>query len=590
MENIKSLLTNTLNPQARLMQETRGLVTKWDKTGLLEGIKSDVEKSNMAVLLENQAKQLIEEATATGTATNSEQWAGVALPLVRRVFAEFAAKEFVSVQPMNLPSGLVFYLDFKYGSNSFGNPADNSGSVYQSIFGGSGSKAGSTDNFVGGLYGAGRFAYSINDKVSAVTASTVAASLEDINWLANYYTQVAKTGSVQSIVNSISQSYANNQLWTVTTTTLQSVSAAAGNVFDASAVRSFLIDFGSSNANGTLTNQFFPAFTKQSGTEVQFVVSASAAAGPSGSIFPVNVWYSVQPKDSNRGDFEDNAQNTSGFGNATGRSSTDTGLNKDIGIPEVNLELKSEPIVAKTRKLKAVWTPELAQDLNAYHSIDAEAELTALLSEYVSMEIDLEILDMLITNVPTINIERWSAKLNREIVPNPAIAGGFAAVDQTVAGTGGYYTKATWYQTLGNKIQKVSNRIHQLTLRGGANFMVVSPTVATILESIPGYVVNTDGDQAKFAMGVARVGSFASRFQVYKNPYMTDNVILIGFRGNNFLETGAVYAPYIPLVQTPLVYDPVNFTPRRGVMTRYAKKIVRPEFYGKVLVADLDTV
>ena len=138
MENIKSLLTNTLNPQARLMQETRGLVTKWDKTGLLDGIKSDIEKSNMSVLLENQAKQLIEEATATGTSANSEQWAGVALPLVRRVFAEFAAKEFVSVQPMNLPSGLVFYLDFKYGSPHGGNPADLSGSYYQSLFGGTG--------------------------------------------------------------------------------------------------------------------------------------------------------------------------------------------------------------------------------------------------------------------------------------------------------------------------------------------------------------------------------------------------------------------------------------------------------------------
>jgi hypothetical protein len=204
------------------------------------------------------------------------------------------------------------------------------------------------------------------------------------------------------------------------------------------------------------------------------------------------------------------------------------------------------------------------------------------------MEIDLEILDMLIVNAPALTTERWSAALNTEIVP--ATATTWTKVVQTVAGTGGYYTKATWYQTLGNKIQKVSNRIHQLTLRGGANFMVVSPAVATILESIPGFVVNTDGDQAKFAMGVSRVGSFASRFQVYKNPYMIDNVILMGFRGNNFLETGAVYAPYIPLVQTPLVYDPVNFTPRRGVMTRYAKKIVRPEFYGKVLIADLDTV
>lgn len=596
MENIKSLLTNTLNPQARLMQETRGLMTKWDKTGLLEGIKSDIEKSNMAVLLENQAKQLIEEATATGTSANSEQWAGVALPLVRRVFAEFAAKEFVSVQPMNLPSGLVFYLDFKYGSQQRGEPADTSGSYYQSLFGGTGTKLGSTDSPVGGLYGAGRFSYTINDKYVSASFTTAVATLEDINWLNNYYTQVGQSGSVQTIVNSISSSFAAGQLIAVTSTNFQANTTANGNVFDPTAVRSF-VPFGFTTLSGSAGSpQYFPSFTRFNAStgEVTFVLSASAAAAASASAATGSIIYNVQPKDSNRGDFEDNNTNTnattanSGFFSPTGKSTTDTGLNKDIGIPEVNLELKSEPIVAKTRKLKAVWTPELAQDLNAYHSIDAEAELTALLSEYVSMEIDLEILDMLITTAPAYTTERWSAKLNREIVPNGA--GGYVAVDQTVAGTGGYYTKATWYQTLGNKIQKVSNKIHQLTLRGGANFMVVSPSVATILESIPGFVVNTDGDQAKFAMGVSRVGTFASRFQVYKNPYMTDNVILLGFRGNNFLETGAVYAPYIPLVQTPLVYDPVNFTPRRGVMTRYAKKIVRPEFYGKVLVGDLDTV
>ena len=294
--------------------------------------------------------------------------------------------------------------------------------------------------------------------------------------------------------------------------------------------------------------------------------------------------YSLQPKDTSRGDFEDRL----GRIDDSGGVGTQTGLNRDIGIPEVNLELRSEPIVAKTRKLKAVWTPELAQDLNAYHSVDAEAELTALLSEYVSMEIDLEILDMLINNAPAINKERWSARLNREIIKTGLNQ--YSIVDQVTAGAGGYYTKATWYQTLGNKVQKVSNKIHQLTLRGGANFMVVGPDVATILESIPGFVVNTDGDSAKFAMGVSRVGSFASRFQVYKNPYMQENLILMGFRGNNFLETGAVYSPYIPLIQTPLVYDPVNFTPRRGVMTRYAKKIVRPEFYGLIYVSDTNQV
>jgi len=621
MENIKSLLTNTLNPQARLMQETRGLVTKWDKTGLLDGIKSDIEKSNMSVLLENQAKQLIEEATATGTSANSEQWAGVALPLVRRVFAEFAAKEFVSVQPMNLPSGLVFYLDFKYGSQHGGNPADTSGSYYQSLFGGTGTKLGSTDIFAGGLYGAGRYGYTINQKyANGIIFTATTSTLEDIDWLANYYTQLASSGSTQQVVNSISASFVAGQLITIKSSNFYTTTVAQGNPFDPSAVRSFVpfgltgsalsgtSSFATSSALYAGTDIYFPPFSKFTANvggidvggaatgEIQFVISASAAT--TGSISG-SVIYSVQPGPADRGDFEDNLQNTNvapgdtGFFNPTGKYSATgqtgpLGLNNDIGIPEVNLQLNSEPIVAKTRKLKAVWTPELAQDLNAYHSIDAEAELTALLSEYVSMEIDLEILDMLINNVYPINIERWSARLNTEIVPNGT--GGYTAVQTTAAGTGGYYTKATWYQTLGNKIQKVSNKIHQLTLRGGANFMVISPTVATILESIPGYVVNTDGDQAKFAMGVSRVGSFASRFQVYKNPYMTDNIILMGFRGNNFLETGAVYAPYIPLVQTPLVYDPVNFTPRRGVMTRYAKKIVRPEFYGKIYIADLDTV
>ena len=154
------------------------------------------------------------------------------------------------------------------------------------------------------------------------------------------------------------------------------------------------------------------------------------------------------------------------------------------------------------------------------------------------------------------------------------------------------YTKGEWFQTLGNKIQAVSNAIHQKTLRGGANFIVVSPETATIIESIPGYASAADGDAMnnKYAMGVQKVGALNNRYTVYKNPYMLENQILVGFRGSNFLETGAVYAPYIPLIMTPLVYDPINFTPRKGVMTRYAKKMVRSEFYGKVIVADANLV
>lgn len=580
MENVKELLTNALNPQARLMAETRGLVSKWEKTGLLEGLRNDIEKSNMSVLLENQAKQLIEESSVTGTQSNSEQWAGVALPLVRRVFAEIAAKEFVSVQPMNLPSGLVFYLDFKYGTNQ--NVFSAQPSSQDSLFGGvSGSgdlynswKLGSTNAPVGGLYGPGRYAYTINDTASVVNVIAASASVADINF---------DTGnSNDPVAASLSASLAAGRLFTLTTIGLTVTASRGGSYPDLNAVRSFMPVNAGSGYNFVT---WFPGFTRFNGPEAVFVISAStdsATALIAGTTASLN--YSLQPKDTSRGDFEDR------LGKWDGADSlgTQTGLNRDIGIPEVNLELRSEPIVAKTRKLKAVWTPELAQDLNAYHSVDAEAELTALLSEYVSMEIDLEILDMLINNAPAINKERWSARLNREIIKTGL--NNYQIVDQVTAGAGGYYTKATWYQTLGNKVQKVSNKIHQLTLRGGANFMVVGPDVATILESIPGFVVNTDGDSAKFAMGVSRVGSFASRFQVYKNPYMQENLILMGFRGNNFLETGAVYSPYIPLIQTPLVYDPVNFTPRRGVMTRYAKKIVRPEFYGLIYVSDTNQV
>jgi hypothetical protein len=191
---------------------------------------------------------------------------------------------------------------------------------------------------------------------------------------------------------------------------------------------------------------------------------------------------------------------------------------------------------------------------------------------------------MLIENVPSTQVANWSAKVGNEIN-----AGATAFTSNT---DGVYYTQMSWFQTLGIKLQKISNLIHQKTLRGGANFMVVSPTVATILESIPGFAADTDGDAAKmqYAFGVQKIGALNSRYKVYKNPYMKENTILMGFRGNQFLESGAVYAPYVPLIMTPLVYDPNTFTPRKGIMTRYAKKMVRPEFYGKVHVADLNII
>jgi len=311
-------------------------------------------------------------------------------------------------------------------------------------------------------------------------------------------------------------------------------------------------------------------FNTQIGANVNFFVTASTAEAAVGTTWIV--YYNRQPIDKNRGDFEDG--NSFAVPNANSATS--------IVLPEINVQLRSEAIVAKTRKLKAVWTPEFSQDLNAYQSLDAEAELTSILSEYISLEIDLEILDMLIQNAVT--TEYWNAQVGMQI--NASNTG----FDSNTAGV--YYTQMSWFQTLGIKLQKVSNKIHQKTLRGGANFMVVSPAVSTILESIPGFAADTDGDSMnmKYAFGVQKIGSLNSRYKVYKNPYMLENVILMGFRGNQFLETGAVYAPYIPLIMTPLVYDPNTFTPRKGIMTRYAKKMFRPEFYGKVIVGGLNIV
>ena len=546
--SLNSLLQN---PDSSQRSAAKAFVKKWERTGLLEGLRGETEKAGMAQLLENQARQLVKEASSTGTAEGSEEWAGVALPLVRRIFAEFAAKEFVSVQPMNLPSGLIFYLDFKYGTAQPGFDDDNlnrtgdpfgAPNANDSLFG-----VTSADEASGGLYGAGRFGYSLNE-TSSTAASTTTGSL-------------AGSGSVNF-----------DSLFTDNLTDFKRITVATSSLpgLDPLAIRSFTLVSGST----PIAN--YAAFTQLNTTtngSIDFVIdSAAVTAGT----FNLTVKYSKQPTDISRGDFED----TNPF-----KGSGASGINQgtDIDIPEINLEMQSEPIVAKTRKLKAVWSPEFAQDLNAYHSIDAEAELTSMLSEYVSMEIDLEILDMLIAAAPT--TEYWSAINNEQI--NSA---GTAFV-QTSATTGGFYnTQGGWFQTLGTKLQKVSNKIHQKTLRGGANFLVTSPSVATVLESIPGFAADTDGNKMEFAAGVQKIGAINNRYTVYKNPYMKENVILMGFRGTQFLETGAVFSPYVPLIMTPLVYDPVNFTPRKGVMTRYAKKVVRPEFYGKVYVRGLETL
>jgi hypothetical protein len=550
MSNLVNQLLETANPYTSLQKDSVRLAAKWGKSGLLEGISSETDKTNMAIILENQAKQLVVEANQTGgTATftpgTGEQYAAVALPLVRKVFGQIAAKEFVSVQPMSLPAGLVFFLDFQYGDTK--RPFTDGDSMYGTPSANFGNQA------AGGLYGAGRFGYSINQfsgsDATVASGSDLAptTTFADVNYTAELSASML-AGEIIKVV----------------------ITGSAIPDYDVNGIRAFVAESGS-GATGFTAANLLPAFTKINGTNIEFFFTGSAANFKSANS-TFTVYYNKLTKDNFRGDFEDG--NSYAVPNA--------GSSTSISIPEVDVKMRSEAIVAKTRKLKAQWTPEFSQDLNAFHSLDAEAELTSILSEYISLEVDLEILDMLIQNVPTNQVEVWSAKVGDSFVNG-------ARQSNT---NGVYYTQMSWFQTLGIKLQKISNLIHQRTLRGGANFMVVSPTVATILESIPGFAADTDGDVAKasYAFGVQKIGALNSRYKVYKNPYMTENTILMGFRGNQFLESGAVYAPYIPLIMTPLVMDPDTFTPRKGIMTRYAKKMVRPEFYGKVLVADTNII
>jgi hypothetical protein len=481
--------------------QTAKYVAKWEKTGLLEGLDSEYDRHNTAILLENQAKQLISEAgNATSATAGQEDWNGVALPLVRRIFAEISAKDFVSVQPMNLPSGLVFWLDFKYANTNGGHTADDS------VFG-AGSKSDVT-TFTKGLYnGPGKEGYTL------------------------------KFGSATNI-------------------TASATAAFAGTVPDD-------IDFSLGMSVYMMDTAATPARHEPVSVDLSGATNIIKFEGPvSGTLH-----YAVDPATAGgRGDFE--AVHTVGSG---GNTLEEANLN----IPELNVELEQEALIAKTRKLKVVWTPEFAQDLNAYHSIDAEAELTSMLSEYVSMEIDLEILQMLHAN----------AGFSGTWHQNPA--SGSAAGKGYQSGSVWAYQLGSQNATIGHEIQKLSNKIHRATMRGGANFIVCSPDVATVLETLTGFATDTAGDTDAFAAGVEKIGNFANRYKVYKNPYWNSNDMIIGFRGNQFLETGAVYAPYIPLIMTPLVYDPNNFTPRKGVMTRYAKKVVRKDFFAKLTCENL---
>lgn len=514
--------------QVNKLEEGRKLVDKWSAVGLLEGLDTadEFKLIGMARLLENQAKRIIDETSNTGTTANAEAWSDVALPLVRRTFGKIVAQDLMSVQPMSLPSGLVFWLYFNFGT---GKPTNSA--LYTSGVQMHGNVSSSTisGSAMGNLYD-WNYSYTKNYvSASSVTVTSATASWSDFHFDSD-------------LSASISAAPGNFKKYTMAWSALTRP--------DKEAVKAITV---SDTAVPTLYQRFFT----QDATNAYLIGSGAVDASLS------TVEYLQQTTQDWRGDFE---AGQSGIG----------------AIPEVDVALRSEAISVNTRKLKAVWTPEIAQDLNAYQSIDAEAELTNVISEFMAMEIDMELLDMLWSNA--LITDFWSAKVGAYC---DSLTGAYVSNAPVF-----YGTQMEWYQTLIQKLTKVSNEIHKRTLRGGANWIVVGTTIATILESMkPGFIADTQSSEStEYAMGLERVGTLNQKWTVYKNPYFDEHAILMGFRGGSFLETGAAYLPYIPLISTPLLYDPDDFTPRKGIMTRYAKKLLRAEFYGKIIVRDLNLV
>jgi len=531
------------------------LVEKWEPTGLLINLEdkgNTKTKSNMAQLLENQAKELIAKSHILKESSEMSDIKGfqnVAFPIVRRVFGGLIANELVSVQPMSLPSGLLFYLDYTFGTGKAGGQALDwtaGGSVY-------GDQTGiGTDSLgTGGPYFLNSSYSNRELNADCVVLASGVASWANVNYDPD-----------------LSASIANNTLFYVDVGFTASVALAS---LDLSNVHNFSISGTSTNWNNV----------KGVYKRHNSVVNSSTGR--------VRLYYSGTTASTDL--FSTVIGITGSYVKATGLTVDSTGVvlspvfESDFAadiIPELDIKIQSVSVTAATRKLKAKWTPELAQDLNAYQNLDAEVELTSILSEHIALEIDREILAELLKDCSGATYY-WSRK-----------AGDY--VDKTTGSSvaGGSFTGTVreWYETLIETIIDVANQIHRKTLRGKANFLVCGPDVATIFEATMLYkpVLSLDPKEAMFTMGIEKVGSLNNRFTVYVDPYFPRNQILIGYKGSSFLETGYVYAPYVPLIVTPTIFAPEDFTPRKGVMTRYAKKMVRTDFYGKVIIQNMNVL
>jgi hypothetical protein len=621
MSNILERLTEgVVNRDMRA--ESHALLSKWKKTGLLEGIETERKQNSMARLLENQAKELLRESN-TMSGGNVEGFAAVAFPIVRRVFAGLIANDLVSVQPMSLPSGLIFFLDFTF-SGDLGGVA------------GTGSRFGNKDNK--SIYGTDKVGKDIQDGVNLV--DTLGGDLSGPRTSARGYSYASPSGS-NSLLGGSTIRYGaavyykldgvsnltNTQkalldhdpdLLSQTTTGVLILDLAAGadSIFDQPDEKNMsafaltdIINGSATGGNDILTTvnglaslagvaigelQQVRRLTKVVTTDprgapfqsnltgqqkaFRFVLTFTNGSDIATDVMTPEAITTALIADQVQFPQTDDLTEGGALGSVIGQAVW--GLEGNAQIPEIDIKVDSIAVTAQTKKLKAKWTPELGQDLNAYHNLDAEVELTSLLSEQIALEIDREILADLVGGA-TAATRYWSRAPGLFVDSNGNELGATKAAPDFTG------TVSEWYETLIETINDVSAQIHRKTLRGGANFVVCGPEVANILEFTSGFRASVTHDDEKGSIGALKSGSLSKKFDVIVDPYFLRNVILIGRRGSSFLESGYVYAPYVPLQTTPTIFGPEDFVPRKGVMTRYAKKMVRPDMYGLVVVRGL---
>ena len=573
MSIVEKLTEGVINRD--LTKQSSALLSKWEETGLLEGLDNDQGRATMACLLENQAKELLREAS-TMAGGDVEGFAAVAFPIVRRVFGGLVANELVSVQAMSLPSGLIFFLDFQHTNAKLGSEAGDS------VYG-------------GGVVG--------RQLTGGVDLSSIDASEEGFRNLNNGYSSPTSSatvtvatlasgtfgGSGTTIGGGLSQDQFDTLLRHDPDFVSGTTTAWVGVVSTGSAALSQL------NQDDLVAVTMTPAagaqvrrLTQYSGSNAGKLQAGDAKSGiliVCASLDGAVTAHSLAANAGNRAvafpivdDFVAGGALGSVVGDPTWGLEPEGASTQEI--PEIDIKVDSISVTAITKKLRAKWSPEVAQDINAYHDVDAEVELTSILSETIALEIDQEILEDLIKGA-TAGTFYWSRK-----------PGKFVRRDTGVSVAGTLFpdftgTVSEWYETLLETVNDVSAQIHRKTLRGGANFMVVSPEVANILEFTSGFRADVTADADRGQAGAVRVGQISKKLDVYVDPYFPRNVLLVGRKGGSFLESGYVYAPYVPLQTTPTIFDPETFAPRKGVMTRYAKKMVRPDMYGLVICQDL---